>query len=213
MIADWRACHLEAHDLTLMRGDSLLFANLSLNVNSGEALALRGPNGSGKTSLLRVLAGLTRPDSGRIRWCGYDAIALAPARRSATFYAGHAQALKDDLNVAENLDFQLQLDGVDIAAKTRDHALECAGLWTRRHLSIKKLSQGQKRRVGLARMMLAQRPLWLLDEPTNALDAEGAAWFGELVRAHLAAGGMAIIASHLPLDGASTLRELRLTEQ
>lgn len=213
MTTGWRACTLEAHDLTLARGDALLFRNLSLRVNGGEALALRGPNGSGKTSLLRVLAGLTRPDAGNIRWCGRDIAPLAPARRAATFYAGHAQALKDDLSVADNLELQLQLDGVDASPEIRARTLERAGLWTCCHLPVKKLSQGQKRRVGLARMLLAQRPLWLLDEPTNALDAEGTAWFEELVRTHLAAGGMALIASHLPLNGIDALRELRLAEQ
>jgi heme exporter protein A len=205
---------LKAHNLSLTRGPRLLFQNLSFGVKAGEALVLRGANGSGKTSLLRVLAGLTAPDGGRATW------GAEPIPRGLAIYQGHANALKDDFTAAENLADALAFDGVVVSNDEQMQALEKAGLAGRHHVLARRLSQGQKRRVGLARLFLAntpfnkplKKPLWLLDEPTNALDAEGVALFEGIVNTHLAQGGMACIATHLPLVFGNAGRDLMLGE-
>jgi heme exporter protein A len=201
-----RSHELKALNLSLTRGPRLLFQDLSFNVKAGEALVLRGANGSGKTSLLRVLAGLTAPDGGRATWGG-EAVP-----RGIAIYQGHANALKDDFTAAENLADALAFDGVVTSSDDRTQALEKAGLAGRHHVLARRLSQGQKRRVGLARLLLANKLLWLLDEPTNALDAEGVALFEGIVNTHLAQGGMACIATHLPLAFGSASRDLMLGE-
>jgi heme exporter protein A len=195
---------LVVNDLALSRGPRLLFRELSFGVKSGEALVLRGANGSGKTSLLRVLAGLTTQDAGRVNWPG------ASKPRGIAIYQGHANALKDDFTAAENLADALAFDGVAANEDAQLNALEKVGLADRRHVLARRLSQGQKRRVGLARLLLADKLLWLLDEPTNALDASGVALFETIVSAHLSAGGMACIATHLPLAFGRASRELML---
>jgi heme exporter protein A len=201
---------LKAYNLSLTRGPRLLFQNLSFDVKAGEALVLRGANGSGKTSLLRVLAGLTKPDGGHSTW------GAEPIPRGVAIYQGHANALKDDFTVAENLADALAFDGVVTGNDDRTQALEKAGLAGRHHVLARRLSQGQKRRVGLARLLLANtsfnKPLWLLDEPTNALDAEGVALFEGIVNTHLAQGGMACVATHLPLAFGTAGRDLMLGE-
>ncbi len=182
---------LEAADLSLLRGNALLFTGVSLCANAGEAWLVRGANGCGKTSLLRLLAGLTQAESGSV------------TRHSAALYVGHANALKDDLTADENLDFALRADGMRVDALARAQALRNVGLNTKRNLLAKRLSQGQKRRVGLARLQLthvAGQKIWLLDEPTNALDDDGVRLFEATIGKHLQAGGTAIIATHLPLN-------------
>jgi heme exporter protein A len=182
---------LSASDLSLMRGNALLFSGVSLTASAGEAWVVRGANGCGKTSLLRLLSGitqLTQAESGTV------------VRNSALLYVGHANALKDDLTVDENLDFALRADGLYIDIHTRAQALLHVGLHTKRALQAKRLSQGQKRRVGLARLWLAPQKIWLLDEPTNALDDEVLALFETVIGGHLQTGGTAIIATHLPLN-------------
>jgi heme exporter protein A len=203
---------LRAKNLTLTRGGRPLFTDLDFSIARGEALVLRGANGSGKTSLLRVLAGLTIADGGVIS--SGDAIwkATSPAQRANVLYLGHANALKDELTTAENLADGLGFDGVNVSIDSQHHALERVGLATRRDLQARRLSQGQKRRIGLARLLLAQKPVWLLDEPTNALDAEGVALFTEIVDEHLARGGMACIATHLTMQIHAPVRELNLAE-
>jgi heme exporter protein A len=195
---------LKAHNLSLTRGPRLLFQGLSFEVKAGEALVLRGANGSGKTSLLRVLAGLTAPDGGRATWGG------APVPRGIAIYQGHANALKDDFTAAENLADALAFDGVVASNDDQAAALARVGLAERHHVLARRLSQGQKRRIGLARLLLANKLLWLLDEPTNALDAEGVALFEGIVNTHLARGGMACIATHLPLAFGNAGRDLKL---
>jgi heme exporter protein A len=197
---------LNAQDVGLSRGPRLLFSGLNFSIKTGEALVLRGANGSGKTSLLRVLAGLTTPDHGRATWCGEK---LA---RGNAIYLGHTNALKDDFTAAENLADALAFDGVSsiISVEAQHDALAKVGLAERRDVLARRLSQGQKRRIGLARLMLARQPLWLLDEPTNALDADGVKLFETIVNSHLIAGGLACIATHLPLAFGNAGRELFL---
>lgn len=204
------AHRLSVAGLSLSRGSRQLFAGLSWQLNAGEALILRGANGSGKTSLLRVLSGLTAADAGEIRWCDVRWTALSADQRTHTLYLGHINAIKDELSTAENLAEALAFDGMDIDASVQGEALRRAGLADRHDLPARRLSQGQKRRIGLARLALTSKPLWLLDEPTNALDAEGVATFAALVGEHLKRGGLACIATHLPLDLGGIARELTL---
>ncbi|HEX9390004.1 MAG TPA: cytochrome c biogenesis heme-transporting ATPase CcmA [Usitatibacteraceae bacterium] len=186
--------------LALERGGRALFTGLSFSVAPGNGLVLRGANGSGKTSLLRILAGLTRADAGEVVWNGKAWRGGGGDQRAGGLYIGHANALKDELTAAENLAEALAFDGLKIDDEVQELALEQMGLRSRRQVPARRLSQGQKRRIGLARLSLSAKPLWLLDEPTNALDTEGVAIFTRLVQQHLADGGVTCIATHVPLD-------------
>ncbi len=206
---------LLARDLRLERGSRAIIDGLSFRVESGQALILRGSNGSGKTSLLRILAGLTLPDKGAVAWRGETMKALSAAWRNVALYLGHTNALKEDFSAQENLRDALLIDGMIIAPAARMSALEMVGLLDRRDVLARRLSQGQKRRVGLARLVMAlshrpYKPVWLLDEPTNALDEKGVSLFTRLVREHLDRGGIACIATHLVLNLASPVQELNL---
>lgn len=197
---------LAAQHLTLTRGNRTLFSQLDFSIACGEALILRGPNGSGKTSLLRVLAGLSQADEGTLTWQHHT---WQP--RQQAIYLGHANALKDDFTTAENLADALRVDGIDANDEQQYAALDRVGLLSRRNLIARRLSQGQKRRIGLARLLLAAKSVWLLDEPTNALDSDGVALFNDIVNAHLQRGGLACIATHLAMPLATPTRDLTLT--
>ncbi len=173
-------------------------------------MLMRGANGSGKTSLLRVLAGLAGVDAGSVECQGRTLRPFAPEWRRNLIYAGHSDAIKHDFSAAENLAVLLAFDAVDVDAAAFDQALQRVHLHDRRNLPAHKLSQGQKRRIGLARLLLSRKPLWLLDEPTNALDVEGVELFAGIVRNHLEQGGMACIATHLPLELGATVQQLNL---
>jgi heme exporter protein A len=201
---------LAAHGLTLLRGNRALFSGLSFSVAPGQMLVLRGANGSGKTSLLRVLAGLVTADEGRVSFAGTVWRGLVHDRRMNTLYLGHANGLKDDLTADENLADLAAFDGGETIASARLEALTRVGLAERRHVPARRLSQGQKRRIGLARLALARRRLWLLDEPTNALDREGVELFAGIVQAHLRQGGLACVATHLPLAIEAPMIELQM---
>jgi len=201
---------LSVNGLTLTRGSRRLFAGLSMTLLPGQAMVLRGANGSGKTSLLRVLAGLTIADGGEMHWNGDRWTALCASHRAASLYLGHTNAVKEELTAAENLAEVLAFDGVSVTPAMQAQALDAMGLADRHHLPARRLSQGQKRRIGLARLALARKPLWLLDEPTNALDAEGVVLFSKTVDAHLQGGGLACIATHLSLSIAAPVNELVL---
>jgi heme exporter protein A len=190
---------LTASDLTAIRGGRTVFDGLSFSLAAGEVLAVTGANGSGKSTLLRLVAGLLRPASG--------SVALEPVGEGgiagALHYLGHLDGLKTALTVRQNLDFWKRLwRGGPIEA-----ALERVGLGALADLPVGVLSAGQKRRVAIARLLLAKRPLWLLDEPATSLDAEAEATLGRLIGEHVHAGGMAIVATHhdLPTPAAATL--------
>lgn len=183
---------LAAQALACRRGRRLLFQGLDLALAAGSITWLRGTNGSGKTSLMRILAGLSQPAEGQVQWpAGADA---APA---ALIYIGHANALKDDLTLAEALAFLGRLSGIDDAAARVPQALERLGLSARRAAPVRTLSQGQRRRGALARLALDDAPrCWILDEPYDALDRSSVETLSALIEAHAARGGAVLLTSH-----------------
>ncbi len=198
---------LRASRLTCQRGEALLFSDLDFTVEAGEALIVRGANGSGKTSLLRILAGVAAPMSGDVYWRG-DGSRYGRCREIA--YLGHTAPLKDELSVIENLSFALALDAIQVDRSAVLGAIKTVGLAARRNLPVRHLSQGQRRRIGLARLTLTQRPLWLLDEPLTALDTAGVALFCEALDRHLGEGGLAVLSTHQALPLTGRVRELQL---
>jgi heme exporter protein A len=190
---------LEAHDLAARRGFALLFTGLSFRVESGHALVVTGANGTGKTTLLRMLAGLSAPAEGEVRWNGTAMAPFAQALRAVLAFAGHLPALKDELTAEENLLSLMLLAGENPDKKTLSAALDAVALGRQRRLPARVLSQGQRRRIGLARLSLLKRPLWILDEPVTALDSAGCAFLADMVRRHLESGGVAVAATHAPL--------------
>ena len=194
---------LSAAALACRRGTRVLFQGLDLEVRPGRIVWVRGHNGSGKTSLLRLLAGLTRPAAGSVCWRGKPITELAEEFGRELLYIGHAPGLKDELSVAENLAFAAGLAGSAASSAQMEAALERVGMATRARLPARVLSQGQKRRAALARLALPDpAPLWLLDEPFAALDEDGIGSVRELMAAHLARGGIAVLTSHqeIPLQ-------------
>jgi heme exporter protein A len=188
---------LEALELEATRGDAVLFRGIGFALAPGALLRVTGANGSGKTSLLRVLCGLLAPSAGSVRWNRRDIRALSADYRGNFSYVGHANALKSDLTVAENLAVACALAGLAATPARLAGALERLGLASRRHLPAKALSQGQRRRAALARLALSEAlPLWILDEPFAALDVEAIDTVQSLVGEHLARGGMAVLTTH-----------------
>ena len=190
---------LEARDLAARRGFARLFAGLSFVVEAGQALVVTGANGTGKTTLLRMLAGLSAPAAGDILWNGRKVKPFAATLRSVMAFAGHHTALKDELTAEENLAALVALAGEPVPHETLRRALESVALTRQRTLPARVLSQGQRRRIGLARLLLVRRPLWILDEPVTALDAAGTQLLSRLVAEHLESGRMAVAATHAPL--------------
>lgn len=195
---------LAASKLACRRGDRLLFRGLDFELKGGQIVWLRGPNGSGKTSLLRLLAGLSAPAEGAVTWGGEPLRQAGAGWCRSLCYLAHANALKDDLSVLEALQFLARLHGHAGDEAACGEALQRVGLFSRRRAAVRTLSQGQRRRVALARLQLdAAAPVWILDEPYDALDAEGTAMLDAALSAHAARGGAAVLTSHIDL----TLRE------
>ena len=214
---------LEVTALAAARGDRVLFADLAFSVGPGELLQVTGRNGTGKTTLLRLLARLARPEAGEIRWDGRPVAALGDEFFADLCYLGHAPAIKDDLTAEENLSVSAGIAGIAIGPDDARAALGEVGLTGRGQLPGRVLSQGQRRRVALAQLCLGRRRLWLLDEPLAALDSEAASAFVALLGRHLHGGGVAVVATHQPIepaaradDGAghtAQVRSLKLGEQ
>jgi heme exporter protein A len=196
------------------RGERQLFSDVSVTVKSGTLLAVVGENGSGKTSFLRMLCGLLSPDKGAILWQGKDIRQLKELYSAQLTYVGHLNGIKDDLTPIENLKVSACLAGDDSSGGIVQKALEAVGLGRPVHrLPTRVLSQGQKRRVALARLWLSARPLWLLDEPFASLDATATGYLTQQVQSHLNRGGMVVVATHqeiaLPSDCIQHLRLIR----
>jgi heme exporter protein A len=178
---------LAANDLTAERGGRALFSGVSVALSAGEIIMLRGANGTGKTTLLRVLAGLSEPEAGRV------------LRPEPMLFWGHAAAVKDELTPEENL--RLLCANYSISAAQFPPILERCGLGARRHVQARRLSAGQRRRIGLARLLLATEQVWLLDEPTTALDTAGQGILADALNGLLGRGGAALVATHSDLVG------------
>jgi heme exporter protein A len=190
---------LSIKDLCGGRGPERLFEGLDFAVGNSELVWLRGPNGSGKTTLLRMVAGLSEPESGSIAWDGVP-VRKSTAFRSALVYIGHLNSMKDDLTAMESLRFLCHLHGREAVDADIESALRHMGVFHRRHLPAKALSQGQKRRASLARLVLERKPgLWVLDEPFDALDDNGVQTINSLLQGHIQRGGSALITSHISL--------------
>lgn len=191
---------LTAIDLACQRGSRLLFKSLHFDVKAGQVVWVRGQNGRGKTSLLRLAAGLSTPEHGQIL-CDGTPSREASAMNRPPLFIGHANALKEDLTSAEALAFLLRLHGRPCDETTVSNALERLGLASRRQAMVRTLSQGQRRRVALARLCVETTPsLWILDEPFDALDVGGVERVSGLLSEHVSRGGSVLLTSHLPVS-------------
>jgi len=193
---------LEARSLGLWRGERCLCRDLSFTLDEGRILQLAGPNGSGKTSLMRAVAGVGRLDEGEVLWDGTP-IGRSDDYRLSLLYLGHHTGLKSHLSATENYIFYQSITGYssDIRAK---QALSTCGVTEPADRPVATLSMGQRRRAALTRLLGMKAKLWLLDEPLASLDAEGVELVSRLLKSHVAAGGMAILATHQPLPGIET---------
>ncbi|HET6655965.1 MAG TPA: cytochrome c biogenesis heme-transporting ATPase CcmA [Gammaproteobacteria bacterium] len=188
----------EARGLEIWRGQRRLLRDFSFALEAGQLGRLTGPNGSGKTSLIRVLLGLAMPEQGAIAWCGED-VRTSATYRDAMAYVGHVSGVTDSLSASENLRYAASL----MAAKPRipvETALAEVGLTSVGERPAATFSAGQRRRLALARLVMSPAQLWFLDEPLTNLDTAGTALVANLIQAHLAAGGIAVAASHQPID-------------
>jgi len=202
---------LEVEGLAAEREERLLFSGLSVSVSAGECLHIVGENGAGKTTLLRIICGLTLQAAGKISWCGQDVSTFREEYCSDLLYLGHKNANKTELNCRENLRLALGVSSVSDDAIS--DALHDAGLGLISHLPTRFLSQGQQRRLSLARLLLTKSKLWILDEPYVALDYKAIEWLDSHLEQHLKNQGMLILTSHQKLTMSSEIRVLNLGEQ
>jgi heme exporter protein A len=187
-------------DLTCLRGERLVFGGLSFSAKSGDAVMLRGRNGAGKSSLLRLMAGLLAPRSGTLCWDGENISEDRAAHHARTHYLGHQDAIKPVLSVRDNLRLWGQLRGVRDLEAAIDRALNALQIHHLSRVNGRYLSSGQKRRTALARILIGQSDLWLLDEPTVGLDRESCAELAQLIAEFRARGGIIVYSTHIDLD-------------
>jgi heme exporter protein A len=200
---------IEAVGLTCERGERLLFSNLAFSAENGTLLRIAGPNGTGKTSLLRIMCGLLEPTAGEVRWKGANIRRLREDYWKDLVYVGHLNGVKDDLTARENLRVSVAVAGRDARDDELAQALDAVGLAGFEDSMARFLSQGQRRRVALARLYVsAAVPLWILDEPFTALDARGVANLSALIARHIEGGGTVVLTTHqeVPVDAARRKR-------
>ncbi|MBK9160345.1 MAG: cytochrome c biogenesis heme-transporting ATPase CcmA [Nitrosomonadales bacterium] len=203
---------LEISNLACSRGDHRLFSGLSFTLHPGQIMQVQGANGSGKTSLLRTLCGFMTPDEGDIVWDGENIRELDEDYYAQMLYLGHLNAIKDELSALENLHISAGLSGIELDEREVITALRRMGLRGREMLPTKVLSQGQRRRVALARLLVSDARLWVLDEPLAALDVGAVSLIQELIAEHLTGHGMVIFTTHQPLQVAGMdMRSLSLS--
>lgn len=191
---------LEAVNLTCVRGTRRLFKGLNFSASPGELIELRGANGSGKTSLLRILSGLAAPAGGEVRWQGKNILALGEEYSAAVAYLAHQNGLKDELTAIENLRIANGVAGNALSKHEAQIILEQVGLSRQQNLPVRALSAGQRRRVALARLLTSRATLWILDEVLTSLDDTAIKLSGEFISNHLNKSGIAIIATHQELN-------------
>ena len=191
---------LEAREITCVRGERTLFSGLNVQVLTGQCLHIRGENGVGKTSLLRLLTGLASPESGDILWNGNSIKETASEYHGKLLFLGHRDALKEDLSALENLRMYAAIDGVLLSEQDAFASLWRFGLKGREDLPVNCLSAGQKKRVLMARMVTRRAQVWILDEPFNALDTHAVQELLGLIAEHLERNGLVVLTSHQPLS-------------
>ena len=187
---------LTADNLVGVRGERLLFEKLNFKCSNGTVLYLQGANGTGKTTLLRTLCGLSKPYAGSINWCGENINSLAEEYYKHVLYIGHLPGIKEDLTALENLQFSMALSGTPFHLLQATEVLKMLGLARGLNLPTRMLSQGQKRRVALARLWLQDSPFWVLDEPFTALDVAATELLKQKIETFANAGGMVIMTTH-----------------
>lgn len=199
---------VQAENLSCRRGGRIVLNSLNFEVRRGGILLLRGPNGAGKTTLLRTVAGFIRPEAGALRFVTREGAGLAAGEaQEQMHFVGHLSAVKPRLTVLENVSFWQKFYGAAGGVEEAEDALEAFGMLDLADVPAGHLSAGQTRRLGLARLIAAPRPLWLLDEPSSSLDAASTVRLEQVIRRHLDGGGIAIAATHtdLAIPGAATL--------
>lgn len=203
---------LEARNLGCVRGDRSLFSGINFTLPPGTCLQVQGANGSGKTSLLRIICGLSAPEKGEVRWGGENIRALGEEYSRSLSYIGHRNAVKDELSSLENLRISNGISGFDLDREGARLALEHVGLAGRENLPARYLSEGQRRRSALARLVTGNTTLWVLDEVLASLDAAARSLVNSLIERHLSNGGIAVVATHQELAlSAGSFQRLELT--
>lgn len=201
----------EALNLSCVRDERTLFSGLSFTIEPGEMVQIEGQNGAGKTSLLRILAGLSSPDAGEVRWQGVNIRRQRDLFHQHLLYLGHQPGVKSVLTAFENLAFYQSVNG-NTDAEAIYQALENVGLLGYEDVTVAQMSAGQQRRVALARLWLSAAPLWILDEPLTAIDKQGVATLIALFEQHVQQGGCVVLTTHQDLQGVNRdVRKLRLT--
>lgn len=201
----------EALNLSCVRDERTLFSGLSFTIETGEMVQIEGRNGAGKTSLLRILAGLSSPEAGEVRWQGVNTRRQRDVFHQQLLYLGHQPGVKSVLTAYENLAFYQSVNGT-ASADAIYQALENVGLLGYEDVTVAQMSAGQQRRVALARLWLSDAPLWILDEPLTAIDKQGVSTLIELFEQHAQRGGMVLLTTHQDLQGVNRdVRKIRLT--